>query len=260
MADGQSDRVPAEAVGGGHRMTRMLASVVDQRELVLALEAEVDIIDLKNPHDGALGALPIETISELVIQCAGRRPVSATVGDLPADPPRMAEAIERTGATGVDYVKIGFFSGDRLTECLQASQKLASNHRLIAVLFADLEPPTDRLCDFAAAGFHGVMLDTATKGAGGLLHYMDQQQLREFIEEAKSLHLLTGLAGSLRTEDIPQLLPLMPDYLGFRGALCDLAERTARILPHHLREIRTTVAMPASYKQRSGIQELPHGH
>ncbi|MCG7961284.1 MAG: (5-formylfuran-3-yl)methyl phosphate synthase, partial [Candidatus Thiodiazotropha taylori] len=28
----------------------MLASVVDQRELVLALEAEVDIIDLKNPH------------------------------------------------------------------------------------------------------------------------------------------------------------------------------------------------------------------
>ncbi|MCG8017280.1 MAG: (5-formylfuran-3-yl)methyl phosphate synthase [Candidatus Thiodiazotropha sp. 'RUGA'] len=241
-------------------MTRMLASVVDQRELALAVEARVDIIDLKNPQDGALGALPIETICNLVTQCAGRRPVSATVGDLPADPSRMAQAIERTGATGVEYVKIGFFCRDRLTECLQAIQKLASKHCLIAVLFADLDSPTDRLIEFASAGFHGVMVDTAIKGAGGLLHHMDQQQLREFIEEAKSLGLLTGLAGSLRAEDIPQLLPLMPDYLGFRGALCDLTERTARILPHHLQEIRNAVAMPVSGKQENGYQALPHGY
>ncbi|MEW8628090.1 MAG: (5-formylfuran-3-yl)methyl phosphate synthase [Candidatus Thiodiazotropha sp.] len=241
-------------------MTRMLASVVDRRELALAVEAGVDIIDLKNPQDGALGALPIETICNLVAQCAGRRPVSATVGDLPADPTRLTQAIERTGATGVDYVKIGFFSGDRLTECLQAIRKLAGNHRLIAVLFADIESPTDRLSEFASAGFHGVMLDTATKGAGGLLQHRDQQQLREFIDEAKSLDLLTGLAGSLRAEDIPQLLPLMPDYLGFRGALCDLAERTARILPHHLNEIRNAVAMTPSVKQQNGYREAYRQH
>ena len=31
--------------------------------------------------------------------------------------------------------------------------------------------------------------------------------------------LLFGLAGSLREDDIEPLLPLRPDYLGFRGAL-----------------------------------------
>ena len=31
----------------------------------------------------------------------------------------------------------------------------------------------------------------------------------------------SALAGSLKLEDVPLLLPLKPDYLGFRGALCE---------------------------------------
>jgi dihydroneopterin aldolase len=240
-------------------MTKMLASVADQRELALAVEARVDIIDLKNPQAGALGALPIETICNLVAQCAGRRPVSATVGDLPPDPSLLTQAIERTGATGVDYVKVGFFSSEQLTGCLQAISKLADSFRLIAVLFADIDSPINRLSEFTAAGFHGVMIDTAGKAAGRLLHHMNQQQLLDFISEAKSFDLLTGLAGSLRREDIPQLLPLMPDYLGFRGALCDLGERTAPMMPHQLNEIRNTLTIPSSVKQQNGYKEQARG-
>jgi dihydroneopterin aldolase len=237
----------------------MLASVMDQRELALALEAEVDIIDLKNPQQGALGALPIETICNLVAQCAGRRPVSATVGDLPSNASLMTQAIERTGATGVDYVKVGFFSREQLSDCLQAIRKLSNRYSIIAVLFADLQSPIDRLSEFAAAGFKGVMLDTAGKGTGGLLQHMNQQQLSDFIHEARSLDLLTGLAGSLSIDDIPLLLPLMPDYLGFRGALCDLGERTARMMPHHLNETRNALALAPSVKQQDVFKEVPRG-
>jgi dihydroneopterin aldolase len=222
----------------------MLASVVDQKELRLALEAGADIIDLKSPQHGALGALPLETISNLVLACAGRRPVSATVGDLPADPEQLTRAIKRTAACGVDYVKVGFFTKDNLAVCLKAIANLRMRQRLVAVLFADRHPPLADLQAFAAAGFRGVMLDTAGKGSGGLLNHIDREQLKDFIAAARSLDLLNGLAGSLQLDDIPRLLPLMPDYLGFRGALCEQGKRTAGIAPQRLNEIRD--ALPFS--------------
>jgi len=43
--------------------------------------------------------------------------------------------------------------------------------------------------------------------------------LAHFVREARALGLMTGLAGSLEAPDIPRLMVLGPDYLGFRGAL-----------------------------------------
>ena len=59
-------------------MTQMLASVTSTAEALLALEWGADIIDLKNPSDGALGALPFETIRDIVKIIDGRRLASAT--------------------------------------------------------------------------------------------------------------------------------------------------------------------------------------
>jgi len=223
-------------------MTRMLASVVDDLELETAIEAGADIIDLKNPLTGALGALPIASIRSLAARSAGRRPVSATVGDLPADPVRLTAAIRRTAASGVAYVKVGFFSNDNLSECLRAIAELTRRHGVVAVLFADRDPPLERLDEFAVAGFRGVMLDTADKGGGGLLQHIGVARLGCFVAEARALGMLSGLAGSLRLEDIARLLPLAPDYLGFRGALCERGERTTGIVPHRLREIRDALS------------------
>lgn len=219
-------------------MSKLLASVIDHQEMELAIHAGADIIDLKNPHSGALGALPIETINSLVLQCRHRCPVSATVGDLPAEPAQLTQAIGRTARCGVDYVKVGFFSNDNLTECLQAISSLTDQYAVVAVLFADLQPPLHQLKAFASAGFRGVMLDTAGKGGGGLLSHIDLESIAHFVVESRSLGMLNGLAGSLSLQDIPRLLPLMPDYLGFRGALCDQSERTAGIMPHRLSEVR----------------------
>jgi dihydroneopterin aldolase len=223
-------------------MTGMLASVTDGWELESAIETGVDIIDLKNPHSGALGALPIETIRALVSQCRGRCPVSATVGDLPADPQQLTEAIRLTAACGVDYVKVGFFSRQNLDQCLRAIAALTPNHDVVAVLFADRHPPLEMLQGFAEAGFRGVMLDTAGKGGGGLLDHIDLNRLARFVTEVRALAMLSGLAGSLRLEDIPPLHALLPDYLGFRGTLCEGNTRTATIAPQRLRLIRDTLA------------------
>lgn len=44
-------------------MSKLLASVIDHQEMELAINSGADIIDLKNPHRGALGALSIDTIN-----------------------------------------------------------------------------------------------------------------------------------------------------------------------------------------------------
>lgn len=208
--------------------TGMLASVTTCAEAMLALEGGADIIDLKNPALGALGALDDSTIRTVVAAVAGRVPLSATVGDLvEMDVGRISRAVEHMADNGVDYVKVGFFPGPTSAACLDAlSAHARRGIRLVAVLFGDLGYEGFHVPDFAAAGFAGIMLDTAIKGGGSIRGRIADSRLAEFVAAAQSGGLLAGLAGSLAFADIPPLIALRPDYLGFRGALCERGIRT----------------------------------
>ena len=200
---------------------RLLASVATLTEVDLALAAGADLIDLKDPEAGALGAWPRAQLTQAVERVAGRRPVSATVGDLPPDASAIAAAAKATAATGVDIVKLGFFAGaDHRALARALSPLVEGGIRLVAVLMADQEPDLAITGTLAEAGFTGVMLDTADKRSGSLLRHLDMPALSAFVATARGHGLVTGLAGSLRLEDVATLVPLGPDFLGFRGALC----------------------------------------
>ena len=64
-------------------MTRMLASVNGPAEAEIALAGGADIIDLKDPTRGALGAVASGVIGATVRAVGKRRLVSAVAGDLP---------------------------------------------------------------------------------------------------------------------------------------------------------------------------------
>jgi uncharacterized protein (UPF0264 family) len=220
-------------------MTGMLASVTSAAEAGLVLGAGADIIDLKQPSAGALGALPEATIREIVASVDGRHPVSATVGDLPMVPHTVAEAVARTAMLGVDIVKVGIFPGGDRDACLSAlGAAAARGTRIVIVLFADQGPDFGLVERARDLGLAGVMLDTADKRSGGLRRHLSNPQLAEFVGRARAAGLLCGLAGSLGLGDIPALLPLGADYLGFRGALC----RTGRTSPLDVELVRAVSA------------------
>lgn len=221
-------------------MTALLASVTTCEEAAMARDAGVDLIDLKDPTRGALGALSQERIHAILDTLDGH-PTSATIGDLPLRGDTIAEAVRKIGQTGVDFVKIGFFPGDDLDETLDTLQSLTHDYSLIAVLFADYMIALPLIDTLAGIGFKGVMLDTAGKGRGSLTQLKPLTFLERFVDTARQCGLLTGLAGSLRQRDIPLLLPLAPDYLGFRGALCRKNERTAELDPTRLARIRQAI-------------------
>jgi len=222
-------------------MTRLLASVTNSIEAEQAIDGGADLIDLKNPARGALGALSLEQIAAICALVAGRRPVSATIGDLPADPSLTGELIRATADTGVDYVKVGFFTRHHVAACLSAISAVTPTCTVVAVLFADRCPDLRDLSPFVEAGCAGVMLDTADKSAGVLLDHLDLRQLSDFVAHARELNLLCGLAGSLRQVDIATLMPLAPGYLGFRGALCQAGRREQVLDPDRLRAIRRAI-------------------
>jgi dihydroneopterin aldolase len=86
------------------------------------------------------------------------------------------------------------------------------------------------------------MLDTADKSRGGLRDHMKLADLSAFCRRVREHKLLLGLAGALRAPDVAALLPLTPDYLGFRGALCEDDDRVARIAPARIRAVRALLS------------------
>jgi FolB domain-containing protein len=226
-------------------MTMLLASVTGVEEAELALAHGADIIDFKDPTKGALGALDPAVVREAVAAVAGRRPTSAVTGDLPMEPEAIAAAVEAMAATGVDYVKVGLFPNDKRQDCVRALASLARRTRIVGVMFADCEPDAGLVPLMAECGFAGAMLDTARKGAGRLLDHTDLATLGRFVRACRAYGLLAGLAGSLEAPDVPRLLLLAPDYLGFRGALCAAHDRNAGLEPTALSLIRGLIPSDA---------------
>ena len=203
-------------------MMRMLVSVRDVPEALLAAQGGADFIDLKEPRRGALGGLTVATIAAIVRALRERGsnlPLSATIGDLPmSDLGAILARVDAVAACGVDYVKVGI---ERVAQAAAVLEALAaSGHAIVPVFIGD------RGLDFAsvehacALRFPGLMVDTADKVAGSLFDLLSDAELRRFVAVVRASGALVGLAGALRHPQLAALQALGPDFAGFRSAVC----------------------------------------
>lgn len=234
-------------------MTGMLASVRNLGEAMLVCKSGADIVDLKEPDHGALGAAPLEEIHRTVDELWEKCIISATIGDLPADTFAITNKVLQIAETGVDYVKVGMFSDQHLEVCLPKLVHCANKGiAIVAVFFADMEFDVSYVIHAAKrARLKGVMLDTAHKNSGSLLKHKSIPQLEHFIDLARQNNLLTGLAGSLKVGDISTLLELNPDYIGFRTALCANKDRTNNLNLEAIQQIRVNIPLPSDLQKKS---------
>lgn len=239
-------------------MTALLASVRNLDEAYLAVSGGCDWLDLKEPTAGALGAVPL-AVAASVAQChAAQLPVSATIGDCWDTPAVIPGRVAALTAVGVPWVKVGVFASrlpGALGDALHAA--VAEARGLIAVCFAEDPPGDAEVAMLASLGLKGVMLDTAHKNGGGLRQRLSHDQIAAFVAAARRHGLLLGLAGSLREEDVAPLAALAPDYLGFRGALCE-GGREAALSAARVRAFKTLLAAPAA-PTHSIQEENSHG-
>ncbi len=230
----------ANAKKGCDAMTRLLASVANAAEAGIVLQLGADIIDLKDPRRGALGAVSLDSARQAIAAVGGRSETSAALGDPPYNEDTLLESARALAAMGVDTVKLAVDAptlhrlGDSLSE-------LARDVALVGMMFADEKPDFALLAKLKKLGFAGAMLDTRDKTRGRLIAHLEVVKLNQFCFECRALNLMSGLAGSLEAPDVPRVLLVRPDILGFRGSLCNAHDRRGAIDPAAVALIRDLI-------------------
>lgn len=224
------------------RPVRFLASVMSAHEARLCVALGADIIDAKDATSGALGALPLQTVRAIRGAVPANVQLSATIGDPIDDAEVMVRDAQLMGLTGVDFVKVGLAGAGAEPATLERMRAaMPADVGLVGVLLADRAIDLDLVAAAQAAGFAGVMLDTADKDNGALPDLIATAKLRAFIEAAHGAHMFAGLAGSLRASHVAALSEFGPDVLGFRGGICRAHARTQSIDEGAVRSVREAI-------------------
>jgi dihydroneopterin aldolase len=205
-------------------MTQLLISVKNCEEAKLVAGLGVDIVDLKDPNNGALGALSIDLTQQIL--CLLDATTSATVGENHPSFNSLLDAIKLRAELGVDIIKIAisdfFYDENFVAEMRLHTQKT----KIVAVFFADSAIDLTLIDVLQAAGFYGAMLDTQQKQLD-LFGLLTKQALQKFVHLCAKHSLISGLAGSLKQQYIDELIKINPTYIGFRGGLCENNQRNA---------------------------------
>ncbi|MEU1080773.1 (5-formylfuran-3-yl)methyl phosphate synthase [Streptomyces sp. NPDC005908] len=228
----------------------------------------LDIIDVKKPDEGSLGANFPWVIREIREAVPVDKPVSATVGDVPYKPGTVAQAALGAVVSGAGYIKVGLYgctTPDQGIEVMRAVVRAVKEHNPDALVVASGYADAHRIgCvnplavpDIAArSGADAAMLDTAVKDGTRLFDHVPPDMCAEFVRLTHASGRLAALAGSVRQDDLAELTRIGTDIVGVRGAVCEGGDRNAgRIQPHLVAAFRAemdrhhrkhTVSVPAA--------------
>jgi len=223
---------------------QILISIKSSEELSAAIKGNADIIDLKNPEEGSLGAacpLFIKQIRKL----ARNRLISVAIGDMPNLPCTAALAARGAAMFNVDYIKVGLYGVSSYDEALhllksvvKATKEYDPNIMVVGAGYADainfggvnpLKIPEIT----KNAGADIAMLDTINKNGKKLFDFLNLDDLQTFVKKTHEIGLLVALAGSLQKEDLSTIYELGTDITGFRGAVCSNNDRKNGLVNEH---------------------------
>ncbi|MFH0916383.1 MAG: (5-formylfuran-3-yl)methyl phosphate synthase [bacterium] len=240
---------------------RLLVSVAYEEEVAPAVAGGADIIDVKSPLEGSLGANFPHVIRRVRDLTPRELPVSVAIGDIPNLPGTAALAAAGAAGCGVQYVKVGLMGPREPRDALallaavcRAARDQDPRVQIVATAYADAHrvgalPPLDLPAVAAAAGVDGCMLDTASKSGGSLLTELGAAELEDFVAQCRTRGLFCALAGSLGAEDLPRIGELDPDIIGVRSAVCRgdrVSGRVDQEAVHRLKTWMEVAALPAS--------------
>lgn len=229
----------------------LLVSVATVDDALAAREGGADLIDAKNPHAGALGAVSGEALRAIHAAVAGARPVTAALGEA-ATEAAVEGAARQASAAGTSFVKVGFAGVDSptrvasLTEAAVRGARAGGHADVVAVAYADADGSSlrpDVLVTAAAdGGARGILMDTSNKQGPGLRHLLDRAALTAWIAQAHAAGLFAAVAGKLALDDLAFVQSCGADIAGVRGAAC-LGGRWGSVSAKKVRQLRSALLL-----------------
>lgn len=215
----------------------LLVSAINLDEAKEALKGGADILDVKNPKEGSLGANFSWVIKEISDYVNNDVVISTTIGDVPYKPGTVSLAALGSAVSGSNYVKVGLYGPENYNQAVEVMDAVVKtihdyNDKITVVScgYADayrigsVEPidipqvAYDSGCDLA-------MLDTYLKDGHRLTDHMSTDELKSFVDKSHEYNLKVALAGSVNQNDIPLLKEINCDIMGVRGCVCTGGDR-----------------------------------
>jgi len=216
---------------------QLLVSATNLEEAKEAREGGADILDVKNPREGSLGANFPWIIRQIADYAGTDITVSTTIGDVPYKPATVSLAALGAAYSGSNYIKVGLHGPANYHEAREVMENVVKTIKeydesitTVACGYADsyrtnsvnpldvVNVAIDTECDIA-------MLDTYIKDKKTLTDHLTTAELEEFVQTAHSHSLKVALAGSVNKEHIPLLKQLKCDIIGVRGCVCTQNDR-----------------------------------
>jgi uncharacterized protein (UPF0264 family) len=225
-------------------MTQLLVSVRNASEAEAALAGGAHVIDVKEPSRGSLGRANEKTIAEVVRVVAGRRPVSAALGEW--------GGFEQmpTCVADLQYVKWGLSKIPleatavwwEFAAQIQSARAVNPMCEVVAVAYVDAQqieaPEIDEVYEhLLGTGQRVLLLDTFEKNGQTLLDWLDRTAIEQIVQRCHADGIQVALAGALGLDEMAALKYLQPDWFAVRGAVCQGQDRTAAIEPRRVRRL-----------------------
>jgi uncharacterized protein (UPF0264 family) len=212
----------------------VLVSPKNLGEALEAIAGGADIIDVKNPAEGSLGANFPWVISEIAkIAKKHGKVVSATTGDMPYKPGTASLAALGAAVSGADYVKVGLYGVRNEVEAeevvegvVKAVKGYDKEKKVVIAGYGDYTrinaiSPLKLPKIAADCGADVVMVDTAIKDGTSIFDHMSFENLRSFVSVARENGLQCAIAGNIGWDHLELLRKLSPDIIGVRTIVCE---------------------------------------
>lgn len=244
---------------------QLLVSVRSGVEARTAAAAGADVVDAKDPSQGALGAVPAAVLLQVCAEVPAPIGLSAAAGD--GTPGDLLAALHSVPILPRPHVWLKFAVRGAFTPAVPAGLAAAAGYlegrpdrpRLVLARYAD-----ESLVDIGAwieaaarVGVDGILLDTRRKDGGSLLEHAPLEVLHRIRRAASAEGLWLGLAGRLSLKDVGTVSGVGPDVIGVRGAACTggrdgaVSEERVQVL---VREVRRSGAQsPARSASLSAV-------
>ncbi|AET64210.1 (5-formylfuran-3-yl)methyl phosphate synthase [Methanothrix harundinacea] len=232
---------------------RLLVSPINAVEAEAAMAGGADILDVKNPREGSLGANFPWVIRSVAEVAAGRVPVSATIGDFDFKPGTASLAALGAAFSGADYIKVGLLkirdrdeAAEMLRPLVRSVKEFDANKRLVAAAYSDASrvgsiSPMDLPEVAAECGADVVMVDTAIKDGRTTFEFMTESEISDFIALGHDLGMEVAIAGTIKFGDLALLKRVGPEIIGVRGAVCG-GDRAGEIKEELVRRMKADLS------------------
>ncbi|TWT31464.1 (5-formylfuran-3-yl)methyl phosphate synthase [Blastopirellula retiformator] len=226
-------------------MTQLLVSVRSAAEARAALAGGADLIDVKEPTLGSLGAAKPQVWREVIDQIDGQLSVSVALGEISDRGSRF----DADSFRGASMVKFGLANmadvANWRTIATARYQQVPPECVRVAVYYVDQSrancPPLNEVLRWSREiSATAVLLDTYVKDGQSLFDFVSARELAQTIAAIHAGDQLAACGGSLAEAHFSAAIEAGADVLAVRGAAC-AGSRTGEVREERVAALRRSL-------------------